>query len=598
MRGGSHSEVVAWAAQEIREHLGRGDRESAKQTILDLSKVVPFPTVDTVIAEYDDPNHRGWLWGQWGPSDDLMADGFASTEDSFAKAAADLMTTKGMQEGRQLEAEMQGIQGAYYSAMMESSTCPLCASLDGVEVRYPSEEFDRIQPPQHCNCNCILLYTDEEETNFNPATPSMDALREHVKSADPDGFTIDELLEKHGHANHWMETQRAVQKDERDLRVTHRTITREYLRTVEEFGEVPAGTLPDAPKRVSGSKKKSPGEGPAKGGNEKKRETQSDGAGGRNTPPPPGSSGGGGVEPPSGGDEPPMRTPEPDWKEVPENWLDEKRSDDPEIAKLQEFLGKDVKSEVIREHLLAEGIGKPGELEIKSIEVRSYEDKCIIESWLQVTGKAWKEIDQETGLYVEAKDSKEIKTSSIKMIRSFDKDADGNIHSINFGKIGVGEAKLPDNFADEYYLRAVPFLQKIGTKTINITAMTEGDDPHSKEGRLSGAYAWCKYGYTNPDIENTIKEFLNYLRDDREIKLNDNEAIVIKSWSRMKDFAEYEIIRNGKVLQPGKAFLLGDDGTGNYTRDIMWQGIIPDINDKNSKEMGEIFDKLAKSKQK
>lgn len=242
MRGGTHSEIVARAAQEIREHLDRGDRESAKQTIMDLAEIVPFPTIDIVIAEYDDPDHRGWLWGEWGPSDDLMSDAFSSTEDSFAHAAADLMTTKGMQEGRQLEAEMQGIKGAYYSALMEGAYCPLCASLDGVEVRYPSEEFDRIAPPQHCNCNCMWLYTDEEETNWTPATPSMDALKEHVMSADPDGMTIDELLEKHGHANHWMETQRVTQKDERDLRVTHRTITREYVRTVNEFGEAKEDT--------------------------------------------------------------------------------------------------------------------------------------------------------------------------------------------------------------------------------------------------------------------------------------------------------------------------------------------------------------------
>jgi len=150
-----------------------------------------------------------------------------------------------------------------------------------------------------------------------------------------------------------------------------------------------------------------------------------------------------------------MRPREPDWVQVPDNWTDKKRSGNPEIARIQKFLGRNAKEEVIRKHLLTEGIGKPGELEIVEIRVSSFEQKCVIESWLNVTGKMWKEKDEATGLYVEVKDSKEIKTGNVKMIRSIEKDSDGNIYSANFGKIVVGIARLPNNFADEYYLTCV-----------------------------------------------------------------------------------------------------------------------------------------------
>jgi len=97
-----------------------------------------------------------------------------------------------------------------------------------------------------------------------------------------------------------------------------------------------------------------------------------------------------------GGKEPPMGPKEPDWVEVPDDWTDKKRSDNPEIARIQEFLGNNVKEEVIRRHLLAEGIGKPGELEINNVSVNVYNEgrNCEITVNFNVRGMAWKERDK------------------------------------------------------------------------------------------------------------------------------------------------------------------------------------------------------------
>ncbi len=305
-----------------------------------------------------------------------------------------------------------------------------------------------------------------------------------------------------------------------------------------------------------------------------------------------------------------MQPGEPLWVEIPDNWLDDEYSSEPEIAKIQRFLGKKVKEDVIRKHLLAEGIGKPGELEIISIKAESNDKECSIEATFHVVGMAWKTKDTNNpGLFVENDDAKIIKECDIGIKRVIEKDKKGNIYHAHFGYIDVGTAKLPKNFGDEYYLRAIPFLQKIGVKPITIKASTEADNPALERGRLSGAYAWPKYAYTNGTLDKntplvdekigvTLDEFLKYLQEDRKIKLSDVEANYIKSMQRMEKLANHKIKRGGKKLEIGKDFLLGDDGTGTYSRDVIWQGVIPDINDKKSKGMEELSEKLYKYKPK
>ncbi len=125
---------------------------------------------------------------------------------------------------------------------------------------------------------------------------------------------------------------------------------------------------------------------------------------------------------------------EPGWVHVPDNWTDKKRSGNPEIARIQEFLGKNVKEEVIRKHLLAEGIGEPGELEIVSIKTESNNKECAVEAMLHVVGMAWKVEDKSNpGLFVENDDAEIIKECDIGIKRVIKKDKEGTIRSAHSG---------------------------------------------------------------------------------------------------------------------------------------------------------------------
>ncbi len=284
--------------------------------------------------------------------------------------------------------------------------------------------------------------------------------------------------------------------------------------------------------------------------------------------------------------------------DLPEDWLDAEYSDNPDMRRFQEFVGHKVKEDVLRKHLLAEGIGKPGEVEIDSINIRSYGRRCVIEAWLKVTGQAWKTKDDTTGLYVENIKPEKTKTGKVKLTRSIEKNEEGNIHSASFGTMGVGIAKLPWPFADEYYKRAITLLREIGVKPLATIATTTADNPESEEGRFLGAYVWCWYGYTNHNMDGIRKDFINYLQDDRKVDLTIAEKAQVNALPRMKDLAGHKIVRNGKKLKVGKDFLSGDDGTGRYTRDVAWEGIIADINKDDSQEMEELARYIAKPKRK
>jgi len=162
----------------------------------------------------------------------------------------------------------------------------------------------------------------------------------------------------------------------------------------------------------------------------------------------------------------------------------------------------------------------------------------------------------------------------------------------------VIKARLPDNFTDEYYLRVIPFLKKIEVVPVTITAATEPEDPTSGKGRYKGAVVWPQYGYTNKKVDETIKDFLKYLQEDRNVKLTDEEIEDINSRKRMLKLSAYSIDREGKELRVGVDFLLGDNGKGEYTREVIWAGIIPDINKKDSIEMTELSNRLASHREK
>jgi len=468
------------------------------------------------------------------------------------------MSTKGLQHGRESAARKLEVQGALYTAFEDEGICPLCSSLDGLQCRVPSEEYDRYSPPLHCFCNCMRVYINKEEEGWRPDD---DWGGEITKRSG--GIPPDDLIDKHGHANSTWEKSAA--KGDNEVGVTYRTMEREA-------------------KKAFGAKREKPPETETSGGGEGKK--------------PPATG---------GGKEPPMGPREPDWVNVPDDWTDKKRSDNPEIAKIQEFLGKNVKEEVIRKHLLADGIGKPGALEITNIRVSGDSRRCTIVADYEVNGVAWKVKDEKTGLFIENSDNDIKKTGKADMTRILHKGNDGNIQGASFSSMGVGVAKLPNDFADEYYLRVIPFLQKIGAKSIETVATTEGNDKTKERGRLLGAYIWARYGYTNGrmdtatgttinEMAHTKEQFLKYLQEDRGIKLSDRDMAKIEALQRMIDLAGYRINKMGKKLSVGKDFLLGDDGTGKYVRDIMWNGVIPDINNIGSDEMVELMNKFAKFK--
>lgn len=181
------SEIVARAAAEIRAHMANGDKKSAKAVVESLRGRVPFPRIDEVLEEYDDPDYKKDLWGMWGPGDDLVMSGTASVEEAFCDNAGMLMSSKGMSEGRTLAAIEAGVQGAQRIESGEENMCDLCASLDGMLVPYPSEEFDALDAPAHCSCEFLWMYVDAEESNFQPDT-TMDDIDNLLP-----------LIEKHGH---------------------------------------------------------------------------------------------------------------------------------------------------------------------------------------------------------------------------------------------------------------------------------------------------------------------------------------------------------------------------------------------------------------
>jgi hypothetical protein len=206
---------------------------------------------------------------------------------------------------------------------------------------------------------------------------------------------------------------------------------------------------------------------------------------------------------------------------------------------------------------------------------------------------AWKDKDKNTGLYFENKDEGLIKEGKAHITRIFKKNVEGNVKSVAFGSIGVGAAMLPDSFADEYYLRAIPFLRKIGVEEVTITAMTTAENPEEEAGRYIGAFIWPRYGYTNQDMNGTINDLLNWLKEDRKLNLDAEHIDYIKSMKCMRKLADYEVEINGKDVKVGSSYLLGDDGTGKFTRDILWIGVIPNINKLGSDEMLELSDRLA-----
>ena len=204
----SDSETIGRYATQIRKSLKQGDKQGAKALVKQAADDVGqenFERLDDILKEYDDTTRGGkMLWGQWGPADDLVAEGCASVENTFTENAGMLMGGKGFEAGRSGAADMIGVKGGMWSADMEGNPCDLCAELDGQE--FDIETLNAISPPVHCQCQCVVLYVDEEETNWQPDGPNIDEIQGMMGEGE-----LGDLISKHGHEMPmWQEHERAA----------------------------------------------------------------------------------------------------------------------------------------------------------------------------------------------------------------------------------------------------------------------------------------------------------------------------------------------------------------------------------------------------
>jgi SPP1 gp7 family putative phage head morphogenesis protein len=98
-----------------------------------------------------------------GRSDDEVAHDVTETLDDFIDSDVSLgggiAVNKAYNEGRwsAFEEASENIQGFQYSAILDASTCDLCAELDGNTFEIDDVDSDEYNPPQHANCRCIII---------------------------------------------------------------------------------------------------------------------------------------------------------------------------------------------------------------------------------------------------------------------------------------------------------------------------------------------------------------------------------------------------------------------------------------------------------
>lgn len=234
-----YSEEVKPVVEQVKKLMAQGNKAAAQEVVREFGARWNFPRLDAIMAEYEDADRGGkWLWGEWGPGEDLVAQATCSLKESFLEHAADLMISKGTSQGRDLAAGELGIKGAQYVAAGENP-CSWCGSLDGMECEYPSEEYEKYSPPQHCGCDdCFWVYIAEEESNWNPDEEWDKTILERMNSQGREYNGIEEAMARHAHANPYWETQRA--NDESDVLVSLHAVERlagEMAKDIDSEGE-------------------------------------------------------------------------------------------------------------------------------------------------------------------------------------------------------------------------------------------------------------------------------------------------------------------------------------------------------------------------
>ena len=91
------------------------------------------------------------------------------------KLSSNISVAEALNLGRGETARQKGVQGAQWSAVLDSHTCPLCESLDGKTIAVDNPDFDVFRPPLHGSCRCILVYVGTGQTHFTPDWTTPDA---------------------------------------------------------------------------------------------------------------------------------------------------------------------------------------------------------------------------------------------------------------------------------------------------------------------------------------------------------------------------------------------------------------------------------------
>lgn len=89
------------------------------------------------------------------------------------KTSGMITVAESLNIGRGSAAKEIGIQGAQWSAVLDSKTCPLCEEMDGQVISVDNPDFDIFRPPVHAGCRCIMVYIGEGQSNveFDWKTP-------------------------------------------------------------------------------------------------------------------------------------------------------------------------------------------------------------------------------------------------------------------------------------------------------------------------------------------------------------------------------------------------------------------------------------------
>jgi SPP1 gp7 family putative phage head morphogenesis protein len=98
-----------------------------------------------------------------GRSDEEVAFDVNETIDDYidndVSLGGGIVVNKAYNEGRwsAFEEASKDIQGFQYSAILDNSTCDLCAELDGATFQVDDPDSDEYNPPVHAQCRCIIV---------------------------------------------------------------------------------------------------------------------------------------------------------------------------------------------------------------------------------------------------------------------------------------------------------------------------------------------------------------------------------------------------------------------------------------------------------